>query len=232
MRDVATVALIGADGSGKSTICRRLEGVRPPPMKYIYMGNNPKASNYALPTTRAMQCLRRVLGKERTVGGPPDPGRSRATSPHLFKRLLSGFKSKLVLMNLMGEEWFRQCVAWYYQRRGYVVLFDRHYFSDYYAHDIAPTSREVALTRRLHGYVLDRLYPKPDLMILLDAPASVLFARKGEGTVPLLESRRQEYLRLKDSVGNVEIVDADRSEDDVARDVVALIRALESRDGR
>jgi len=48
----------------------------------------------------------------------------------------------------------------------------------------------------------------------------------------LLESRRQEYLRLKDSVGNVEIVDADRSEDDVARDVVALIRALESRDGR
>jgi thymidylate kinase len=232
MRAVATVALIGADGAGKSTICRRLEGVRPPPMKYIYMGDNPEASNYALPTTRAMQRIRVVLGKEKNAGGPPDPSRSQVASAHLFKRLLSGFKSTLVLMNRMGEEWFRQCLAWYYQRRGYVVLFDRHFFSDYYAHDIAPTSRGVALTRRFHGFVLDRLYPKPDLMILLDAPASVLFARKGEGSVSLLESRRQEYLRLKEGVENVAVVDATRSEDDVARDVVDLIRVLESRDGR
>jgi thymidylate kinase len=229
---VVTVALIGADGAGKSTICRRLEGMRPPPMKYIYMGDNPEASNYALPTTRAMQWIRRVLGKERNAGGPPDPSRARPPQRNPFKRLLAGFKSTLVLMNRMAEEWFRQCLAWYYQRRGYVVLFDRHFFSDYYAHDIAPASRKIALTRRLHGFVLDRLYPKPDLTILLDAPASVLFARKSEGTVALLERRRQEYLRMKDSVGHLAIVDAGRSEDDVARDVVELIRGLEAHEQR
>ena len=54
--------------------------------------------------------------------------------------------------------------------------------------------------RRIHGYNLRRLYPRPDLVILLDAPAEVFFARKGEGTLESIESRRQEYLAQRDDV--------------------------------
>jgi thymidylate kinase len=123
----------------------------------------------------------------------------------------------------MAEEWFRQGLVWYYQRRGHIVLFDRHFFSDYYAHDIAGNGARRPLARRIHGFVLDRFYPRPDLVICLDAPAEVLFARKGEGTLALLERRRQEYLHLRDVVKHFATVDATQSEDEVAREVADLI---------
>ncbi len=61
------------------------------------------------------------------------------------------------------------------------------------------------------------------MVIVLDAPAEVLFARKGEGTIELLERRRQEYLRLRDQVESFAVVDVRQTEDEVAREVSALI---------
>ena len=46
------VALIGPDGSGKTTIARRLEREVGVPARYLYMGVSPDASNRMLPTTR------------------------------------------------------------------------------------------------------------------------------------------------------------------------------------
>ena len=40
-----TVALIGPDGAGKSTIGRKLQQISPIPMKYVYMGVNLESSN-------------------------------------------------------------------------------------------------------------------------------------------------------------------------------------------
>jgi hypothetical protein len=37
--------------------------------------------------------------------------------------------------------------------------------------------------------MLEHFYPKPNLVIYLDAPAEMLFARKKEGTIELLEQR-------------------------------------------
>jgi thymidylate kinase len=104
-----------------------------------------------------------------------------------------------------------------------VVLFDRHFFADYYAYDIADAGLARPWSSRLHGLMLDRLYPKPDLLICLDAPADVLFARKGEGTPALLERRRQEYRQLAEQVAHSAIVDAARSQDEVFTDVAALV---------
>jgi thymidylate kinase len=67
------------------------------------------------------------------------------------------------------------------------------------------------------------IYPKPDLVIYLDAPAEVLFARKGEGTIAALERRRQEYLEMRNLVKHFAVVDASQPEDDVARRVTELI---------
>ena len=105
------------------------------------------------------------------------------------------------------------------QRRGRVVVFDRHFFCDYYATDIAPRTGRRPMLRRIHGYNLRRLYPRPDLVILLDAPAEVFFARKGEGTLESIELRRQEYLAQADMFRSFVIVDARQPTDAVVAEV-------------
>ncbi len=218
-----TIALIGPDGAGKTTISRRLERILPRPVKYIYMGVNLDSSNVMLPTTRLIHVVRRALGGKPDVAGPPDPTHVKPRPKGVVKRTLAGLKSSLRLAYRLSEEWFRQGLSWYYQLRGNIVLFDRHYFSDYYAYDIANTGQQQPLSRRIHGFMLQHVYPKPDLVIYLDAPAEVLLARKGEGTTATLERRRQEYLQMRGLVNHFAVVDASRPEDDVLRTVAELI---------
>ena len=218
-----SVALIGPDGAGKTTIGRRIEHTLSLPVKYVYMGVNLDSSNIMLPTTRLVHMLKRRLGAEPDVAGPPDPDRRKPKPKGILKRVLAGTRASLRLVNRLGEEWFRQLVAWRFQRRCYVVLFDRHFFSDYYTYDIASKGADKRLSSRIHGWLLEHAYPKPDLVIYLDAPAEVLFARKGEGGLELLERRRQDYLKLRDLVDHFAIVDASLPEDDVARAVTETI---------
>ena len=219
-----TVALIGPDGAGKTTIGRRLENLLPLPVKYMYMGVNHDASNRMLPTTRVVLLVRKLLGKKKDMGGPRDHDDKVPSHKSAFRRTLSGCKSTLSLINRLAEEWYRQGLSWYYQFRRNIVLFDRHYFSDYYAYDIAATAARRSLNRRIHGFVLSHLYPKPDLVIYLDAPAEVLFARKGEGTVELLERRRNDYLQIRNEVKHFEVVDATQSLEEVTAQVSERIR--------
>ncbi len=224
---MTTVALIGADGSGKTTVARRVAEEGSLPIRYLYMGSNPEASSHRLPTTRLILNVRRLLGKEKaSAGGPPDPARRKRAPRGVLRRALSGIREGLRVVNLLAEEWYRQAVASHYERRGYIVLFDRHFYWDYRAHDISGDSGRRSFWRRIHGLVLDRFYPKPDLVILLDAPSRVLFERKREGTIELIESRRREYHGVRDLVRRFALVNADQPVDAVARDVIAAIRAL------
>jgi thymidylate kinase len=218
-----TVALIGPDGAGKTTIGREIEQVLSIPIKYVYMGINLEASNLVLPTTRLVLEVKRALGKRPDMSGPPDPTRTKSRPKGGIKGLFASFKSGLRLANRLSEEWFRQFVVWFYQSRGYVVLFDRHFFFDYYFHHVVENGLERSLSDRMHGFFLERLYPRPDLVICLDAPAEVLFSRKGEGTVALLESRRQEYLGLQNVVKNFVKVDVTKPKDEVLREVSDVI---------
>ncbi|MCX6048884.1 MAG: hypothetical protein NT075_27605 [Chloroflexi bacterium] len=218
-----TVALIGPDGAGKSTIGQQLEHRLPLPVKYVYMGINLESSNLVLPTTRLLLEIKRARGERPDWTGPPDPSRVKQLPKHPLKRLATEVKVGLRMTNLIAEEWFRQIVVWNYLRQGNIVLFDRHFFADYYARDIVSNSVDKPLARRFHSYMLAHYYPKPDLIIMLDAPAEVLFARKGEGTPALLESRRQEYLQLRQVVKHFATVDATQSQEEVVRQVTALI---------
>jgi len=103
------------------------------------------------------------------------------------------------------------------------VLLDRDFFADYYAYDVANSDRTRLLSRCIHGFVLKRFYRKPDLVIFLDADAKTMFSRKGEGTIELLERRRQDYLQLSQVLDHFVVVDATQSPNKVAQDVAQEI---------
>jgi thymidylate kinase len=214
-----TVALIGPDGAGKTTIGRRLERSLPFRVKYLYMGVSADSSNVLLPTTRLRRALRR--GPERRTSSVSPA----AASPG--RRVLGAARAAARLVNRLGEETFRQLVTWYHLQRGRVVIFDRHFYPDYYVHDVAVNRASLSWARRVHGFFLARLYPKPDLHILLDAPAEVLHARKPEDTVEALERRRREYFAFMATTPSLAVVDASRPVDEVAREVEGLILQFE-----
>lgn len=219
-----TLALVGADGAGKTTIGKRLADQSDLQVKYVYMGVNLESSHLMLPTTRLVLEIKRLRGGRPDMAGPPDPNRPKSPPKGFIRRIWVELKALLRLAVYLPEEWFRQGVVWYYRRQGNLVILDRDFLLDYYFHDVIPTTGYRTISRHIHGWILRNFYPRPDLIIYLDAPAEVLFARKGEGTLEMLESRRQEYLKLERIVGSdFAKVDATQSEDQVTSEVTQII---------
>ena len=216
-----SVAIIGPDGAGKSTITGRLEQAGlPAPVKRIYMGVNLEASSLMLPTTRLALAIKSARGRRSDMVGPGVRPPVPSGSP--LKRTVKAGGRGIRLVMWLAEEWFRQAVAEYHRRRGAIVLFDRHFYADYYHFDVSATERR-AFSSRIHGWLLKHAYPKPDLVICLDAPGRVLFARKGEASEEWLEQRRRQYLQLAAVLPDFVVVDVDRPLDVVTRDVATVI---------
>jgi len=204
-----TVAIVGPDGSGKSIVSKMLVEALPElRMKRVYMGINLEASNLMLPQTRLLLLIKKARGGRPDMAGPYVASRAKPASKNPLKRALKGLKAWLLLANRLAEEWFRQLIAWFYLWRGWNVLFDRHFWLDFYYHDMQYQDPSKPLPRRVHGYLLKKFYPRPDLVVFLDAPAEVLFSRKGEGTLESLEQYRQDYLRLGETLPAFAVVDS------------------------
>lgn len=219
---MTTVALIGPDGAGKTTIAERLLTELGRPAAYLYMGSNPNAGSHQLATTRLVWAIRRRRGVQPDTGPPgalPTPAAGTST-----RRLGREIRSIVRSCNLMAEEGYRSAVVRRAERRGAVVLFDRHYYFDYHAHDILGGAGRNA-GRRLHGWFLRRVLRKPDLVLYLEAPAEELLRRKQEGTVEDLRRRQGDYER---SFAGLQVVriDATQPLDAVIADARAAIVAF------
>ena len=227
---MTTVAIVGPDGAGKSAVARRVASSLPIPARALYMGVNLEASGTVLPTTRLALVLKRARGGRPDLTGADGAADGRGAprtrrNGHVGRTLLGGLRSAARLALWMAEEWYRQIVAWRLIRSGFVVVFDRHFFADYFHTDVRRVpGRSVA--RRLHGLMLEHLYPRPDAIVVLDVPGDVLESRKGEGTTDWLERRRAEYLELRPHVRSFFVVDANRPLDTVVADVRSIVLEL------
>jgi thymidylate kinase len=109
--------------------------------------------------------------------------------------------------------------------RGRLVVLDR-FTQDALLPGGTDTSRGGRLNLRL-AMALD---PRPQLVLLLDAPGEVMFARKGEHSPELLEERRQAYLELVARFPESVVLDATRPEVEVARAALAAVwRTIDER---
>lgn len=216
---MASIALIGADGAGKSTLTRMLIEADATHLRCLYMGIETAKSHVALPTSRWAERLKRRREK-----GAPACGATKAPPAQPPRSLRHAARAAVRLGNRLAEEWFRQCASWAYQARGFVVLYDRHFLFDF-APEMA-AERPERWDRRVHRWCLQRFYPRPDVTVFLDAPGETLFARKGELTIDELDRRRQAFLRIGARTPGFVTVDATRPLPDVYQDVATHVRRL------
>ena len=214
-----SVALIGPDGAGKTSLTAGLRASRAVPIKCLYMGINIEASDHALLTSRLLEHFKH---RQNTRSGVYRSGDDSTPRGEHEKRSLGGWLWAIGrLINRLLEEWYRQLLSWGYQICGYAVVYDRHFLYDFTLDGI--DGEKQPADKRLHRRLLENFYPRPHLTIYLDAPAEVLFARKGEKTLKELERRRQAFLQLGYRVKNFVQIDATRPFDVVYAEVSRLI---------
>ena len=181
-RPGVTVAVLGPDGAGKSTLIDSLVSDIPLGVTTHYLG---------------------VF---------------RTTEREALWRKVPGVALGMKLVKLRS----RSSRGAYSARLGHLALFDRH------AVDALLRPGPKTFKSTVSYSLLSHSCATPDAFVVLDAPGEVMFARKGEHTVEILEERRQRYLDLQDRYSDVAVIDATQSADDVLRDVSALIWSLYS----
>jgi thymidylate kinase len=105
--------------------------------------------------------------------------------------------------------------------RGGLVLIDRYYY-DFFV-DQKRYRLRVPLWLVRCGYWF---LPKPDLVLLLDAPAEVLRSRKQELPPAEIERQRTDYRALAEGLSHAHVVDAGQPPGKVAEDATRAILEL------
>jgi thymidylate kinase len=102
-------------------------------------------------------------------------------------------------------------------RRGEVVLFDR------YSYDAFLPVTQQGVRGPVSAWLILRACPPPDMTLVLDVPAEVMFARKGELGEARLADFRMRYLAMHSRVPGLRVLDASRHAAEVEKAATALI---------
>lgn len=192
------VAILGPDGSGKSTIIEGLRG------QWSQMGMKSAASHWRPEWLR-----------------PAPPQSGPVTDPH--GKPPRGMIASLVKLALLFLDWtfgFRVVLA-HQRAKGVLVVFDRCF------HDLLADPRRYRFGAPLWLAECCNLFlPKPDALILLDAPAEVVHARKPETTIETARMLRDRYLKVVRRYPYGQVVNCDQSVTQVVDDVVDLVRRV------
>lgn len=197
------VVLDGIDGCGKSTQARRLVPVlRARTGRAVHHLREPGSTSLG----EALRAL--LLSREHRLG------------PRVETLLFAAARAQML------EELVAPAIA-----RGEHVVCERFHPSTFAYQAVAGGLNEERVLALLHGFAND---PRPDLVLLLDLPVAAASARRGTTTdriedkgAVFQELVAQGYRRYAERVGDCVVLRADRSEDDVARDVWAEVaRAL------
>jgi thymidylate kinase len=159
------IAFVGPDGAGKSTLVARVAATIPVATEVCYLGTrrNRRSSPNGAP-------------------GEP-PSRGAMLRLWLKPKLEPVFVSRTLLRHLRTLAGV-YAGAW----RGRIILCDRHPVET-----LAVDPRTTRAARTLERVVVGRLLPFPDRVVVLDAPAAVMYARKGEHDEARLDQWRSGY---------------------------------------
>lgn len=178
-----TVALLGPDGAGKSSLAETLGADGPLPRRSVYLG---------------------LYGGRRRAGGSGSSTAGR-------RRRVPG----LATVGRLASMWRGGFAGSWHRHRGRIVVFDRHPYD-------ARLGSDTGTRGRLRRAVLGRALPRPDVVLVLDAPATVLVARKAEHPLERIEEQRRRYLALAGSLPATGVIDVSGSIESVRRRATAV----------
>jgi hypothetical protein len=128
----------------------------------------------------------------------------------------------VMLAQQLATSWIAYAAAAYHRRRGRLVVFDRYGYDALVAQADDRMSRKRAIRRAVIG----RLAPHPDVVLVLDAPADRIHARKAEHDLEEIERRRVGYRRLAVRLASkttTELIDTATDQATVRRRATTLV---------
>lgn len=180
-RRAMSVALLGPDGAGKSSLLVALGSLPAVPVRPISL---------------------------RLYGTEVPPGRRG-----------SGLARRILVV------WRRYLEARLARARGQLVVFDRHPLE-------VDRPEQASRRTRWRRWLLGHAIPRPDLVLILDAPAEVLGARRPEHPLAQLARQRTAYLGLAKQLPVAQVIDATAEPEIVLRAVTAAIWHQAAQRGR
>ena len=220
-----TVALVGGDGAGKTTIANLVIQHSGLPMKYVYMGLSTRSSNHALPSSRLVLFLKERTYKKSKSASCGNPSEEIPASQLEYSEAThGGMWNTARFLNRLAEAWYRQLISMNYQMRGYLVIYDRHFFFDAAPGVVNTNEQSLLMLDRLYFWIMSHWYPKPALAILLDASPDLLYRRKGEATPEYLAQQRSVFLEQGNKLAYFIRVDASQPLDKVFAEVMKHIQ--------
>jgi thymidylate kinase len=200
-----SVAFIGPDGCGKSSVIKAVAAE----FEFVF----PKIVRFHLrPKSLPGRAISEVA----------------VTNPHgqpMHGRLFSTAK----MFYLFADYWLGHLSRTRIETaRTTLVIFDRYFY------DILVDSKRIRYGGPLWlPKLLARFTPRPDLVVLLDAPPEVLWSRKQEVPYEEIVRQQREYLRVAYEIGDVVVIDAAKSREEVVRQARgAIIEYLSRRTRR
>ena len=191
------LGLFGPDGSGKSTVADVLEQ---------------RCENAGMRTSR----MHWRPGFLPYRGGMNGDGKADFTNPQQLnsRRGLAGW---LVFIYIVMDFVLGYlCFIRPRLRRGIIVIYERYYY------DIIMDQKRYGLRvpASVCRAIARLVMPVPDMVILLDAPANILYARKQELGRIEIERQRRELKEYFQRFSNYRVVDVEHNDPDQVADII------------